>query len=289
MYYQSDSIQLRDIHKKHGEPSLQNYPLTNILWHKLYLPYFKGIKLHRLLDFMPYDKEEATKFLVDNYGYQRYPQKHFESRFTRKKDEKCPFCRTPFPSEEEMIKRHEKRIALNDARAILNMGLYYSQGQHGLPQNIAKALQLWQRAGELGDSQSNCNLAQIYCNGYGVEVDMKKAKHYRELAAMGGSLIARKILGDDEVESGNFDRALKHYQIGAKDGHCSAVKAIQYLYLKGNATKVDYAEALSSYQTYLDEIKSEQRDEAAAFNDEFKYYESSSEQLNAITVLPSSR
>ena len=83
MYYQSDSIQLRDIHKKHGEPPLQNYPLTNILWHKLYLPYFKGIKLHRLLDFMRYDKEEATKFLVDNYGYQRYPQKHFESRFTR--------------------------------------------------------------------------------------------------------------------------------------------------------------------------------------------------------------
>ena len=83
MYYQSDSIQLRDIHKKHGEPSLQDYPLTNILWHKLYLPYFKGIKLHRLLDFMPYDKEKATTFLVDNYGYQRYPQKHFESRFTR--------------------------------------------------------------------------------------------------------------------------------------------------------------------------------------------------------------
>ena len=83
MYYQTDSIQLRDIHKKHGEPPLQNYPLTNILWHKLYLPYVKGIKLHRLLDFMPYDKEEATKFLVDNYGYQRYPQKHFESRFTR--------------------------------------------------------------------------------------------------------------------------------------------------------------------------------------------------------------
>ena len=83
MYYQSDSIQLRDIHKKHGEPPLQNYPLTNILWHKIYLPYFKGVKLHRLLDFMPYDKEEATKFLVENYGYQRYPQKHFESRFTR--------------------------------------------------------------------------------------------------------------------------------------------------------------------------------------------------------------
>ena len=28
---------------------------------------------------MTYNKEEATKFLVDNYGYQRYAQKHFES------------------------------------------------------------------------------------------------------------------------------------------------------------------------------------------------------------------
>jgi hypothetical protein len=32
---------------------------------------------------MPYHKEEATQFLVDNFGYQRYAQKHFESRFTK--------------------------------------------------------------------------------------------------------------------------------------------------------------------------------------------------------------
>ena len=83
MYFQSDSTQLLDIYKKHGGPPLKRYPLTNIIWHKVYLPYVKNIKLHRLLDFLPYDKEEATQFLVDNYGYERYPQKHFESRFTR--------------------------------------------------------------------------------------------------------------------------------------------------------------------------------------------------------------
>ena len=83
MYFQSDSKQLRDIYKKHGGTALKRYPFTNIIWHKVYLPYVKGIKLHRLLDYMPYNKEEATQFLVDNYGYQRYPQKHFESRFTR--------------------------------------------------------------------------------------------------------------------------------------------------------------------------------------------------------------
>ncbi|MDA9573185.1 N-acetyl sugar amidotransferase [Flavobacteriaceae bacterium] len=83
MYYQSDSIQLRDIHKKHGSEKLKDYPVTNILWHKVYLPYFKKIKLIRPLDFFPYDKDEAMKTLVDKFGYQEYPQKHFESRFTR--------------------------------------------------------------------------------------------------------------------------------------------------------------------------------------------------------------
>jgi len=82
MYYQSDSIQLRDIYKKHGTGKLKNYPVSNILWHKIYLPYVKGIKLIRPLDFVPYHKDEAMQLLVDKFGYQKYPQKHFESRFT---------------------------------------------------------------------------------------------------------------------------------------------------------------------------------------------------------------
>lgn len=83
MYYQSDSIQLRDIYKKHGTGKLKDYPVTNILWHKVYLPYIKGIKLIRPLDYIPYNKDEAMQLLVDKFGYQKYPQKHFESRFTR--------------------------------------------------------------------------------------------------------------------------------------------------------------------------------------------------------------
>ena len=83
MYYQSDSIQLRDIYKKHGTGKLKDYPITNILWHKVYLPYVKKIKLIRPLDFIPYNKDDAMQLLVDKFGYQKYPQKHFESRFTR--------------------------------------------------------------------------------------------------------------------------------------------------------------------------------------------------------------
>lgn len=83
MWYQSDSIQLRDIHKKFGTVPLKKFPVTNILWHKIYLRYVRGIKLKRPLDFIEYDKEKATQELEKEYSYQRYPQKHFESRFTR--------------------------------------------------------------------------------------------------------------------------------------------------------------------------------------------------------------
>jgi len=83
MYYQSDSIQLKDIYKKHGDGKLKEYPISNILWHKIYLPYVRKIKLIRPLDYFPYNKDEAMQILVDKFGYQKYSQKHFESRFTR--------------------------------------------------------------------------------------------------------------------------------------------------------------------------------------------------------------
>jgi len=83
MYYQSDSIQLKDIHRKFGKMPLKTYPVSNILMHKVYMPYIKGIKLIRPLDYIPYNKDEAMQLLCDKFGYQKYPQKRFESRFTR--------------------------------------------------------------------------------------------------------------------------------------------------------------------------------------------------------------
>ena len=83
MYYQTDSIQLRDIHKKYGKQPLRNFPLTSILKHKVWLPYFKGIRVERPLNYLPYIKKDAIKLLVEKYEWQPYPQKHFESRFTK--------------------------------------------------------------------------------------------------------------------------------------------------------------------------------------------------------------
>ena len=83
MYYQSDSLQMLDIHKQFGTGLLKTFPVSSILWHKIWLPYFRNIKVARPLDMVPYIKEDAKQLLIDRFGWKPYPQKHFESRFTR--------------------------------------------------------------------------------------------------------------------------------------------------------------------------------------------------------------
>ena len=83
MYFGTDTRQIRDIHAQFGQRPLMNFPLSNILRHKVYLRYGRNIKVVTPLNYVPYVKEAAMDLLVEKYGWQRYPQKHFESRFTR--------------------------------------------------------------------------------------------------------------------------------------------------------------------------------------------------------------
>ena len=190
------------------------------------------------------------------------------------REKTCPFCRTPFAtSDEEMIKRYKKRVEVNDAIAIRNFGGFYAGGQFGLPQNMAKALELWHRAGDLGDAVSFHNIGIAYDAGdLGVDRDEKKSIHYFKLAAMMGDVKSRNYLGVSEAEEGKMDRALKHFMIALRGGDSDSLKKVGLLYKNGDAIKDDYTKALLSYQAYLDEIKSPQRDEAAAYSDENKYY-----------------
>ena len=195
------------------------------------------------------------------------------------KKQLCPFCRTPIG--EKTLKRLEKRLEKNDARAHHELAVAYSHGaelnyfgmrMYDLPQNHAKALELWQRAGELGCAYAYHNIGCKYMIGEGVERDVKTGEHYWKLAAMGGDDIARNNLGILEKKDGNVDRAVKHFMISAGIGYSDSLKQIQQLYTEGNATKDDYTKALRAHQTYLDEIRSDQRDQAAAVHEEFKYY-----------------
>jgi len=83
MYYQSDFVQMRAIHKRFGTRPLASFPTTSILRHKVYMPYVKGIRLVRPLNYLPYVKRDAVRLLVEKFDWQPYAEKHYESRFTK--------------------------------------------------------------------------------------------------------------------------------------------------------------------------------------------------------------
>jgi len=185
----------------------------------------------------------------------------------------CPFCRTPTPNQaEELVEQMKKLVEVGDANAMFDLGICYSEGLHGLPQDRAKALELWHQAGKLGYVPSYYNIGGAYYFGRGVERDEKKANHYYELAAMGGDVESRYNIGVLEKRAGNMDRALKHHMIAAGCGYNDSLENIKHSFMNGDATKDDYTKALRAYQAYLVEINSAQRDQAAAFDDNYKYY-----------------
>jgi len=83
LYYGTDMAQIRDIQGRFGTRPLKDYPLSSVLFHKFYLRYLKGVRVFKPLDLLPFTKQQAIETLTNTYGWRSYPQKHFESRFTR--------------------------------------------------------------------------------------------------------------------------------------------------------------------------------------------------------------
>ncbi len=82
-YYGTDMSLINDILSRFSTTGMNTYPFSSILRHKIYLHYIKRIQVVKPLNYFPYIKEDAMQFLKQEYGWTPYPQKHFESRFTR--------------------------------------------------------------------------------------------------------------------------------------------------------------------------------------------------------------
>ena len=71
------------------------------------------------------------------------------------------------------------------ARCYRHIGAIYDNG-YGVNQNYQKAVELYQKACDLGDASAFCNLGVMYDNGQGVNVDKQKALQlYKKACDMG--------------------------------------------------------------------------------------------------------
>jgi TPR repeat protein len=182
----------------------------------------------------------------------------------------------------EYLVQINKRIAVDDPNAYFYLGVLYSNGDPlaNIPKGKAKAIELWLRAAELGSMKAKFSLGRAYAQGDGVTKDIKKGVHYYEQAAIAGCATSRHYIGVieakaihvDRAKAIHVDRSQKHFQIAAGGRSLGALKKIQDAYMRyGLASKDEYEKALRAYQKYLDEVKTDQREEAAARDDSFQY------------------
>lgn len=82
-YWGTDDRHNKDIINRFGTIEMKTYPFTSIMKRKFYMPYVKGIKVVKLLNYIPYIKEEAEEVLKKEYGWEPYSQKHFEDIMTK--------------------------------------------------------------------------------------------------------------------------------------------------------------------------------------------------------------
>ena len=178
----------------------------------------------------------------------------------------CPFCRAPQPeTDEELVALLEKGMEKNFDDAYDILALSYMNGDMGLPKDLTRARELFMKAVELGNTSACAQLGEIYRVGNGVKTDLKKAKYYFELGAIGGGINARQLLGCMEWDAGNHVRACKHFLIGAKTGVAGFLENIKLGFTMGYVTKDEYAEALRTCQEQQEKTKSAMRDEALIY------------------------
>ncbi len=81
-YGVTDQKYVRSVHKIFGKVSLKAYPKLSIF---KWLYFLKGKKIQNtlLLNYMPYDKQEAMKIIEEKLEWRNYGGKHYESIYTR--------------------------------------------------------------------------------------------------------------------------------------------------------------------------------------------------------------
>lgn len=123
----------------------------------------------------------------------------------------------------------------------------YTSGNQGLPQDFGKALAWNEKAAAQGNARAYLNLGLLYRNGQGVAKDAAKAMQYITAARDGGDMKASRYIGLSFEEAGDFAKAAVSYQEGADRGDITSQFYLGRAYELGKGVVQDYALAFKWY------------------------------------------
>lgn len=78
-----DGTYMKDVIKKHCTIQIKDYTFTNGFRHKFVIPYIKGVKTVKPLNYVEFTKNDMLETLQREYNYSPYGQKHFEDLITK--------------------------------------------------------------------------------------------------------------------------------------------------------------------------------------------------------------
>lgn len=204
--------------------------------------------------------------------------------FSHALDSPCPFCRSHFSIKiEDYLDELGKRADKGDPRAMYHLAIKIAgpEPMGPIPADPKRARELLLRSAKSGYSLANLSVGMFLYDGkYPAvfEKDVKKARKYFVVGALGGDPIARAYLGEIELDRFNVRAAYRHQMIAASHGYQLALDNVLNGYKKGCVSKDEYETTLRAYQAASDEMKSPQRSEA----------EKSRAELDTPDVYPSS-
>ena len=82
-YNAADLKHILSIHRRFGKIQLRKFPTLSFWMRYFYYPFIRKIREVRLLNYVPYNRAEAKRILMKEFGWQDYGLKHYESVLTR--------------------------------------------------------------------------------------------------------------------------------------------------------------------------------------------------------------
>lgn len=109
----------------------------------------------------------------------------------------------------------------------------------GVPADKPRAAELYRRAAESGDSDSQYDLAMMLDSGDGIPADRAEAERWFRESAAGGDNDARLCLGGILYERGDYIEAEEVFTEAALDGDVKAMYNLALIYLGGELGRKD--------------------------------------------------
>ncbi|WP_162984104.1 tetratricopeptide repeat protein [Helicobacter felis] len=144
------------------------------------------------------------------------------------------------------------KAVLAGAQGYMRLGKDYANGQGGMSLDFKKAIEAFEKAGQMGEGQGYNAIGDLYYNdGKGVEQDYKKAlEYYQKAAKMGQPKDYRLgvMYYHGQGVSQDYSKAVEYFEAGAKKGSGEACYFLGWMYHNGKGVSLNYQKAREYYR-----------------------------------------